>query len=173
MVPWSRLPLLHMYGLRSRRYGLWAIQGQELRAELIAWSPLILPFSPNYFNKRRAAHVPCYFLWKRPSLQSLPTRATGSALCVMGGRLRFLGHACYSYTCTGFVLDVMDYGLAKAIGISSRPTVRTLFELRIIASGLKLRRFFCRNTSKLHIPHIHAPCNIYSINNCFLRFRAF
>ena len=39
---------------------------------------------------------------------------TGSALYVMGGRLRFLGHACFSYTCTGFALDVMDYGLAKA-----------------------------------------------------------
>jgi len=42
------------------------------------------------------------------------------------------------YTCTGSVLDVMDYGPAKAIGISSRPTVWTLFELRIIALGLKL-----------------------------------
>ena len=38
----------------------------------------------------------------------------GSAPCVMGGRLRFLGHACYSYTCTGSALYVMDYGLAKA-----------------------------------------------------------
>ena len=44
----------------------------------------------------------------------LPTRATGSALCVMGGRLWFLGHAYSSYTCTGSALDVMDYGLAKA-----------------------------------------------------------
>ena len=32
----------------------------------------------------------------------------------MGGRLRFLGHACSSYMCMGSALDVMDYGLAKA-----------------------------------------------------------
>ena len=38
----------------------------------------------------------------------------GSALYVMAGRLRFLGHACSSYTCMGSTLDVMDYGLAKA-----------------------------------------------------------
>ena len=38
----------------------------------------------------------------------------GSALCVMGGRLWFLGHGCSSYTCTGFALDVMEYRLAKA-----------------------------------------------------------
>jgi len=138
VVPWSRLFLLHVHGLRARHYGLWAIQGRELRAELIAWSPLILPFSPNYFNKRRAAHIPRCFLWKRPSLRSLPTHAMGSALCVMGGRLQFLGHTCYSYTCTGSVLDVMEYGLAKAIGVSSKPTTWTLLELRIIASGLKL-----------------------------------
>jgi len=97
----------------------------------------------------------------------------GSVLCVMGGRLRFLGHSCYSYTCMDSVLDIMDYGLAKAIGISSKPTVQTLLKLCIIASGLKLRRFFHRNISKLHILHIHAPYNNYSINNCFLRFRVF
>ena len=100
-------------GSNARHYGLWAIQGRELRAELIAWSPLILPFSPNYFNKRRAAHVPRCFLWKRLSLRSLPTHAMGSALCVMGGRLRFLGHACSSCMSTGSALDIMDYGLAK------------------------------------------------------------
>ncbi|XP_066365340.1 uncharacterized protein [Miscanthus floridulus] len=59
---------------------------------------------------------------------------SSSALYVMGGRLRFLGHVCYSYMCTGSALDVMDYGLAKAIGISSRPTGQMLIELRIIAS---------------------------------------
>ena len=42
----------------------------------------------------------------------------GSMLCVMGGRLWFLGHACSSYMCTGSMLDVMDYGLAEAIGVS-------------------------------------------------------
>ena len=130
----------------------------------------MLPLSPSSYNNYRAAHVPRCFLWKRPSHRLFPTRATGSALYIMGGRLRFLGHVCYSYTCMGSALDVMDSGLAKAIRISSRPTVRTLFELCIIVSGLKLRRFFCRNTSKLHI---HAPCNIYSINNCFLRSRGF
>ena len=35
-------------------------------------------------------------------------------LYVMGDRLRFLGHACSSYTCMGSALNVMDYGLAKA-----------------------------------------------------------
>jgi len=38
----------------------------------------------------------------------------GSALCIMGGRLWFLGHAYFSYTCTGSALDVMDYGLSEA-----------------------------------------------------------
>ena len=37
----------------------------------------------------------------------------GSVLYVMGGQLWFLGHVYSSYTCTGSVLDVMDYGLAK------------------------------------------------------------
>ena len=173
MVPWSHLFFLHVYGLRAQRYGLWVSQGREFNIEYIAWMPLVLLLSPSSYNNCRAAHVPRYFLWKRPSHRFFPTRATGSMLYVMGGRLRFLSHICYSYTCTGSALDVMDYGLAKAVGISSRPTIRMLFELRIIASGLKLRRFFCQNTSKLHILHIHAPYNIYSINNCFLRFHAF
>ena len=38
----------------------------------------------------------------------------GSMLYVMGGQLWLLGHAYSSYTCTGSVLDVIDYGLAKA-----------------------------------------------------------
>ena len=53
-------------------------------------------------------------LQRRPCLRLLPTRATGSTLCVMGDRQRLLGHACSSYTCTGSALDVMDYGLARA-----------------------------------------------------------
>jgi len=85
VVPWSRLFLLHVHGLRARRYGLWASQGQELSKELIARTPLILHLSPSYFTNRRAAHVPLCALWRRPSLRSLPTRAMGSALCVMGG----------------------------------------------------------------------------------------
>ena len=83
MVPWSRLFLLHVHGLRARRYGLWASQGQELSKELTAWMPLILRLSPSYFASRRATQVPLYALWKRPSLRCLPTRATGSALCVV------------------------------------------------------------------------------------------
>ena len=61
-----------------------------------------------------------------------------SALCVMGAQLRFLGHACSSYTCTGSALDVMDYGLAEAIGLSSELTTQMLLILRIIALWLKL-----------------------------------
>ena len=70
--------------------------------------------SPKYFADHRAAHVMFCALWRRPSLRSLPTRATGSVLCVMGGQLRFLGDAYSSYMCTSSALDVMDYGLAKA-----------------------------------------------------------
>ena len=81
-------------------------------------------------------------LWRRPSLRSLPPRATGSALCVMGGRLRFLGHAYSSYTCTRSTLDVMNYGIAKAKEFSNELTARTLLILRIIALGLTLQRFF-------------------------------
>ena len=114
VVPWSRLFLLHVHGLRAQCYGLWASQGRELNEELTARTPLILCLSPSYFTNRRATHVPLYVLWRKPSLRSLPTRATGSALCVMGGWLRFLGHVCSSYTCTGSKLYVMEYGLAKA-----------------------------------------------------------
>ena len=53
-------------------------------------------------------------LQRRPYLWLLPTRAMGSALYVMGGRQRLLGHAYSSYTYTGPALDVMDYGLARA-----------------------------------------------------------
>ena len=148
----------------------WASQGQELSTELIARTPLILRISPSYFTNSRAAYVLLCALWRRPSLRSLPTCAIGSALYVMDGRLRFLSHACSSYTCTGSALDVIDYGLAKAMGVSSEPTVWMLLILRIIALWLKLRRFFRRNTSKLHT---HAPYNIYHIHKCFLHFRAF
>ena len=121
-VPWSRLFLLHVHGLHARRYGLWAIQGRKLSTELIPRSPLILPLSPNYFNSCRVAHVPRCFLWRRPSFRFLPKHATGSALYVMGVRLRFLGHAYSSYTCTGSALDVMEYGLAEAIRFGRKLT---------------------------------------------------
>ena len=80
-------------------------------------------------------------------------------LCVMGGRLRFLGDAYSSYMCTGSTLDVMGYGLAKAKEFSNELTARTLLILRIIVLGLTLQRFFHRNTSKLHK---HALYNIYT-----------
>ena len=70
--------------------------------------------SPRYFTDQRAAYVLFCSLWRRPCLRSLPTRATGSALCIMGGRLWFLSDAYSSYTCTGSALDVMDFGLAMA-----------------------------------------------------------
>ena len=142
MVAWSRLFLLHVHGLCARCYGLWPSQGRELSKELIARTPLILPISLSYFNNRRAAHVSLCSLWRRPSLRSLPTRATGSALCVMGSQLWFLGHACYSYMCTSSTLDVMDYGLAKAKEFSNKLTAQTLLVLCIITLGLTLQRFF-------------------------------
>ena len=113
-VPWSRLFLLHVHGLRARCYRLWASQGQEPNKELTTLTPLILRISPSYFTNRRAAHVSLCALWRSPSLQSLPTRAMGSTLCVMCGWLWFLSLVCSSYTCTGSALDVMEYGLAKA-----------------------------------------------------------
>ena len=63
----------------------------------------------------------------------------GSALCVMGGQLWFLGHAYSSYTCAGSTLDVMDYGLAKAKEFSNELTTQTLLMLRIIPLGLLLQ----------------------------------
>ena len=70
--------------------------------------------SARYFADQQAAYGLFCALWRRPSLRSLPTCATGSTLYVMGGRLRFLGDTCSSYMCMGSALDVMDYGLAKA-----------------------------------------------------------
>ena len=43
-VPWSRLFLLHVHGLRAQRYRLWASQGRELSEELTARMPLILRY---------------------------------------------------------------------------------------------------------------------------------
>ena len=80
-------------------------------------------------------------LWRRPSLRSLPTHATGSTLCVMGGWLWFLGDACSSYTSTGSVLNIMDYGLAEAKEFSNELTARLLLILRIIALGYYYNNF--------------------------------
>ena len=70
----------------------------------------------NFQDILRISEQPTFFSvqLRRPSLRSLHTRATGFALYVMGGRLWFLGHTCFSYTCMGSTLDVMDYGPAKA-----------------------------------------------------------
>ena len=135
-VPWSCLFILHMHGHRARRYGLWASQGQDLSKELIDRTLLRLCVSPSYFDNRRATHVLLSSPWRRPSSRSLPTRATGSALYDMGAWLRFLGYACSSYMCTGSALDFMDYGLAEAMGVSSKTTAWTL--LCIIALWFKL-----------------------------------
>ena len=64
----------------------------------------------------------------------------GSTLYIMSGRMRFLGNACSSYMGMGLgsVLDVIDYGLAKAKEFSNKLTARTLLILRIIALGLTL-----------------------------------
>ena len=83
----------------------------------------------------------------------------GFTLYVMGGWLWFLGHACSSYTCMGSMLDVVDYGLAKAKEFSNELTARMLLILCVIALGLLLHRFFATNTSKLHK---HALYNIYT-----------
>ena len=100
-------------------YGL--AKAESSVKELTARTPLILRISPR-FSPTAEQHVSLFVLWRRPSLRSLPTRAMGSALCVMGGRLWFLGHACSSYMCTGSTLDVMDYGLAKAKEFSNELT---------------------------------------------------
>ena len=85
----------------------------------------------------------------------------GSALCIMGGRLRFLGDACSSYTSTGSTLDVMDYGIAKAKEFNNELTARMLLILCIIALGLLLQRFSpqmqssCINMHLITFIHIH------------------
>ena len=66
----------------------------------------------------------------------------GSALYVMGGRLRSLGHTYLSYMSTSSVLDIMYYGLAKVKEFSNELTARTLLILHIIALGLIQQLFF-------------------------------
>ena len=93
----------------------------------------------------------------------------GSMLCVMGGQLWFLGHAYFSYMSTGSALDVMDYGLAEAIGLSNKITARMLLILHIIALGNYYNNF---------LPQIQASCinmhfiTFIQIHKCFLRSRA-
>ena len=124
-------------------YGLAKVESSV--KELTARTPLTLRLSLSYFANRQAAHVPPCALWRRPSLRSLSTRATHSMLCVMGGRLWFLGHARSSYTCTGSMLGIMDYRLAKDKGFSNELTARMLLILCIIVLALTLQRFFNEN----------------------------
>ena len=63
--------------------------------------------------------------------------------------------------CTCSLLDVMDYGLAKAIEFSNELTARTLLILRIIALGLTLQRFF--NEKLANFINMHMTIyNIYT-----------
>ena len=68
-----------------------------------------------------------------------------STLCVMGGRLWFLSHACSSYTCTGSALDVMDYGLAKAkSSVNNKPLGRHLYYVYLqVISPTAEQHTFC------------------------------
>ena len=86
-VPWSRLFLLRTHGLRARRYGLWAGQGQERSTELIARTPLILRISPSYFDNRRAVHVQLFSVYGEDPVSDLSLhvlRAPRSTLWVVG-----------------------------------------------------------------------------------------
>ena len=92
----------------------------------------------------------------------------GSALCIMGGRLWFLGHACLSYTSTGSALDVMDYGLAKAESSTKNTLVeRCLYYLYlqvilITAVQPTFRSFLYGEdlVSDLSLHMLWAPCSV-------------
>ena len=86
-------------------------------------------FRSMFFGENPLSNLSLHVLWA-------PT------LCIMGGQLWFLGHVCSSYTCMGSALDVMDYGLAEAMRVSSELTARTLLILRINTLWSQLRRFF-------------------------------
>ena len=58
------------------------------------------------------------FLYGEDLVSDLPIRATGSM-------------PYSSYMCMGSALDVMDYGLAEAMGVGSELTAETLLILRI------------------------------------------
>ena len=107
--------------------------------------------SLRYFANHRATHVPLCVLWRKPSLWSLPTRATGSALCVMGSWLWFLGHVYSSYTCTGS----QHFGIWASQGQepSNELTAQMLLIPYINALGLTTSFFFTESACK---PHKHA-----------------
>ena len=106
--------------------------------------------SLRYFTNHRAAHVPLCVLWRNPCLRSLPTRATGSALCIMGGRLWFLGHVCSPYMCMGS--SARRYGIPASQGQepSNELTARTLLIPRINMLGLTTCIFLNTSASQNH-----------------------
>ena len=67
---------------------------------------------------------------------------------------------------TGSVLDVMDYGLAKAKEFSNELIARMLLILRIIALGLTLQRFFneklanCIKHALVTLQHLYIHINV-------------
>ena len=75
------------------------------------------------------------------------------ALCIMGGRLWFLGRVCSSYTCTGS--NARRHGIRVSQGqeLSNELTTWTLLIPRINALGLTIHLFFTKSASK---PHKHA-----------------
>ena len=94
-------------------------------------------------------------------------------LCIMGGRLWFLGHVCSSYTCTGS--SARRYGIRASQGQepSKELTARTLLIPCIIALGLTLHIFFSKSVSKTH-KHAHVCIqHLYTYINVCLRPRAF
>ena len=156
-----------MHGLRAQRYGLWASQGREFSKELIAQMPLILHLSPSYFEKHRLAHIPLCALWRRSSLRSLPTRAIGSALCVMGGQLWFLDHVCSSYMCTGS--STRHYGIRASQGQepSNKLTAQTLLIPCINVLGLITCLFSPQMLASHLNMHTTSTYNIYTNTQMF------
>ena len=134
-VPWSCLFLLHVHGLRARRYGLWASQGQEL-------------------SKRTNCLDATYTMYISKLIRQ-PLSSTRSTLCSMEKTQSPIS----PYTCHGlralrygwsaavpwsrlFLLYVHGlrarrYGLWASQGqeFSNELTARTLLILHIIALG--------------------------------------
>ena len=89
------------------------------------------------------------------------------ALCIMGGRLWFLGHVCSPYTCTGS--SARRYGIRASQGQepSNELTARTLLIPCINALGLTTRLFFTTNASKppkhaydVYLQHLYKYTNV-------------
>ena len=89
------------------------------------------------------------------------------ALCVMGGRLWFLGHIYSSYTCTGS--SARCYGIRASQGQdpSNELTARTLLIPHINALGLTTHLFFTASASKppkhahvVYLQHLYKYTNV-------------